>query len=96
MGKINDRLSKKPNLYYLQNADMGYLGNAPYWWHMTNCGYTVNIAEAKKWTYKEAISQVRSCRGSHRFVPWKVSELDKATQRVVDLQLMGVNRWDKE
>ncbi len=76
------------SLYYLQNAGMGFLGNAPYWWHETNSGYTPYIDEAKKWTAKDADSQIDSCRGSHRFVKWRVDDVLQGVVRVVDLQLV--------
>lgn len=76
----------KPKEYFLQNAGMGYCGNAPYWWEENNSGYTPNIDQAKKFSFKEAISIIRSCRGSHKFVKWEVQFVLAKVRRVIDVQ----------
>lgn len=74
------------NLYLLQNNSAGYLGNSPLFWHESNCGYTVNIDEAKRWTWKETRRQIRSTRGTHRWTAIKLSDCENAAIRVVDIQ----------
>lgn len=79
----------KPDLYYLQNASMGYLGNAPYWWREGGSGYTPYIDEAKVWTEQDADSEIRTCKGTHDFRKWRVDDIMRAiAPRMVDLQLV--------
>ena len=35
--------AKKPELFYIQNKDAGYLGNAIIFWRKGKCGYTANL-----------------------------------------------------
>ena len=77
--------SNVPNVYLLQNLSAGYLGNSPVFWG-ANGGYTQWIDEAKRWTWKEAQLTIRGTRGSHKWRPWKLSEIERVAKRTVDMQ----------
>lgn len=72
--------------YLLQNVTAGYVGNSPVFWREGGSGYTQWIDEAKRWTNEEAETQVRSTSGTHQWVIWKLSSIEKAAKRTVDIQ----------
>lgn len=74
--------------YLLQNETAGYVGNSPLFWKEGGCGYTAEIEKARRFTWQEAGNVIRSTRGTHRWKRWKLSDVEKATIRVVDMQLL--------
>jgi hypothetical protein len=78
----------KVQLYYLQNLNMGYLGNSPYWWANQDSGYTVRLADAKPMTAKEAQGIERSTSGTHKWKRWRVEDVQNAAYLTVDMQAL--------
>lgn len=73
-------------LFYLQNQTAGYLGNSPVFWGVDGAGYTSRLDRAKKFTYEEAQSIMRSTKGSHSWFAWPVDHVDKHAHLTVDIQ----------
>lgn len=72
-------------LFYLQNVELGYLGNSPMWW-CTQGGYTPRLDFARQFTKAEADDITR---GTQKFKAWTVAEIEKIAYRTVDVQDMG-------
>jgi hypothetical protein len=79
-------VSKKPNLYLLQNLSAGYVGNSPLFWAKGDSGYTQWLDDAKQFTFAECRDIIRSTSGSHKWKPWKLSTIEKHSRRSVDIQ----------
>ena len=79
-------------VYLLQNETAGYVGDSPLFWKEGGCGYTAEVDKAKRFTWQEAGNVIRSTRGTHRWKRWKLSDVEKATIRVVDAQLLRCSR----
>ena len=79
---------KPPTLYLLQNLNAGYCGNSPLFWKEGGSGYTPNIDEAKRWTWKECQTEIRATKSSHSWNAWKLADCEAAVIRVVDIQLL--------
>lgn len=72
--------------YYLQNVSAGFCGNAPFWWAKDDCGYTVDIDNAKLFTKEEAESIIKSTKSSHRWMMWGEQSVLDAVCRTVDIE----------
>ena len=70
--------------YYLQNTRGGYVGNSLTWWAINDCGYTVDIRCAKRWSgeeYERKKHNLRSCD-----VFWPCDVIDPLIQHHIDHQ----------
>lgn len=75
-------------MYYIQNTNAGYLGNAIIFWAKDRRGYTANLDNAHKFTEEEA-KQI--CTGNpEKNKAWTVDYIDnnKGIQRVTDAQYL--------
>lgn len=69
-------------LFYLQDT-RDYVGNDMLWWRKNNCGYTTNIEDARKWTWRE----LQERQPTHeKYRAWPVEYIDQRTTLVVDMQ----------
>ena len=78
-------MASKPSLYLLQ---LGFCGNFPTFWREGGAGYTPDIDQAQRWTWKQAQEQILASRGSHSFRALKLSDCEAAVVRVVDSEKM--------
>lgn len=76
----------EPELFYLQNVTAGYLGNSPLFWRKGGSGYTQWIDEAELFTREKAGNLARAATGTHAFVIWSRTEIEKVARRTVDMQ----------
>ena len=73
-------------MYYIQNKDAGYLGNAPVFWAKERRGYTSYLDNCHKFTEEEA---KLICLGNpEKNKAWSVEYIDNLAQKVVDCQHM--------
>lgn len=75
-------------MFYLQNESAGYCGNSPMWWAKGGNGYTPRLDQAQQFDGPAADAIIRGCQGSHRMVKWPVAEVEAATYRAVDIQVL--------
>jgi len=76
-------------MYYIQNKNAGFMGNAPVWWAKGSNGYTSDLNNAEKFTREEA---KKICEGNpNKNVAYTVEYIDnnKGIQRVIDCQYMS-------
>ena len=66
---------EKETLYYIQN---GYQGNSMVWWPVSNCGYTTEIKDAKKFTCDEGVKMLEMER--HDFKMWDADYVDSTKE----------------
>ncbi len=77
--------------YYIQNTNVGYLGNAIIFWAKGRNGYTADLNNSHKFTEEEA-KQI--CNGNpEKNKAWAVDYIDnnKGIQRVTDSQYLDSN-----
>lgn len=85
-------------MYYIQNTDAGYLGNAIIFWGLNSRGYTANLDKAQKFTEEEA---KKICNGNpEKNKAWAVDYIDnnEGIQRIVDSQYLeydNIKEFDK-
>ncbi len=76
-------------MYYIQNKNAGYLGNAIMFWALNSNGYTADLNRAEKFNYEDA---KRICQGNpKKNIAWPVSYIDncEAIQKIVDVQYLN-------
>lgn len=77
---------KKPSLFYIQNRDAGFMGNAIVFWRKGRCGYTADLDNSELFSEAEA---KKICLGSpKKNLAWPQEYIDnnKGIQRIVDSQ----------
>lgn len=78
-------------MYYIQNTEAGFLGNAIIFWGLNSRGYTANLNKAHKFTEEEA---KKICLNNpEKNVAWPVDYIDnnEGISRVTDSQYL---EWD--
>jgi hypothetical protein len=75
---------KDKQWFFLQNREIGYVGNCMQWWMKDAAGYTCDINEAELLTKEEADKLVE--KGMGKYVAWPVEEINKHSVVHVDMQ----------
>ena len=89
----------KAKLYYIQNQNASYLGNAPIFWGLNRRSYTADLNKAHKFTEEEA---KEVCLGNpEKNKAWPVDYIDNSEgiQKIIDSQYMeseNAMKWQEE
>lgn len=67
--------------FYIQK---GFVGNSMMWWRKSDCGYSVNLKEARVFSKEEAL-EIRSRPYSNKKA-WPKEYIDKKTTPQADVQ----------
>jgi len=84
-------IQEESEKYYLQDTRQ-YVGNCMLFWAKDGgSGYTCHLKDAQEYTKEEAFAQHRERKSDK---PWKVSDMKKIADLMVDAQYL--NRIEKE
>lgn len=83
---LREAPEKKPELFYIQNIDAGFLGNAIMFWRKGRCGYTANLDNSEIFTEDDAAKICRGNPSKNKAWPVKYIDKNKGIQRIVDSQ----------
>lgn len=75
-------------LFYIQNRDAGFLGNAPIFWAKNSSGYTSNLNNCHQFTEEEAKKICLGNPNKNKAWPVKYIDCNEGIQRVVDSQYL--------
>lgn len=75
-------------MYYIQNYDQGYLGNAIIFWAKDRKGYTANINNSHKFTEDEAKQICTNNPEKNKAWPVEYIDGNKGNQLVTDSQYL--------
>lgn len=90
--KIVSELFKK-DMFYIQNVDAGYVGNAIMFWKKGNAGYTANIDDSQMFT--EAEARTICINNTAKNKAWSVDYINHNTHRIVDHQYVSPEQTHK-
>jgi len=73
-------------MYYIQNTDRGFLGNAIFFWGLGGRGYTADLNKAQKYTEEDA--RVICLGNPEKNKAWPVEYLEnnEGKQTIIDSQ----------
>lgn len=73
-------------MYYIQNLDAGYLGNALIFWALDRRGYTADLNKSHKFTEEEAKKICLANPNKNKAWPVEYIDSNPGIQRVTDCQ----------
>lgn len=83
---LKEMPEKEPELFYIQNRDAGFLGNAIMFHRKGSCGYTADLDNSEIFTEEEASKICKGDPSKHKAWPVEYIDNNKGIQRIVDSQ----------
>lgn len=72
--------------YYIQNKDLGFLGNSIFFWALNSNGYTAKLDKAHQYTFEEAKKICENNPNKNKAWPVEYIDNNPGTTRVTDCQ----------
>jgi hypothetical protein len=79
---------KTEKLFYIQNTNAGYMGNAIVFWAKGRNGYTCNLDNSQKFTEEEACKICKDNPVKNKAWPVDYIDSNEGIQRIVDSQYL--------